>query len=502
MVALFAALILIQPFVFAAQQRSREDGVYDQSYLGPSLDVMNQKGGKGSFNRSDAFGPQEILILFANVTSDGWPEQNKEVAFEIDFPNGTIYNVLYNRTDDLGIAWVKETLPWSNENPEAFSGNWTVVASAYIADATVFDILEFEYGWLAKILSVETGWDFCENFVSRDAFHVQDPFGVRVEVKTILSAPMNITLTFVACDETGVPFSQRLLNCTIPGRSDENISIASGFIPKWARAGVGTAYARTFDAPPEQGGSALCPTITGGFTIDSQSITVAVAVPRDYPTIQEAIWESDYCTIIAVSPGTYHEHLIIDKPVSIVAEDPERTIIDGGGVGVGITVGAPYVSIQGLTISNCAIGICFLHTSYNVAYHNNLVNNDESVCLQISCNNCLQSSNNITWDNGCEGNYWSNYNGTDLDNDGVGDTYLPWERVDNYPLMRRYWNPGDIDHDFDVDIFDAVRTATAYGSVPTDPRWNPQCDIAEPYGKIDIFDIVMIASSYGREYSP
>jgi hypothetical protein len=113
-----------------------------------------------------------------------------------------------------------------------------------------------------------------------------------------------------------------------------------------------------------------------------------------------------------------------------------------------------------------------------------------------------ENSTNNVWDNGSEGNYWSNYNGTDLDNDGIGDTKLPWEGVDNYPLMNPYWNPGDIDHDLDVDIFDVVYAAVAYDSTPSDPNWNPHCDIAEPYGIVDIFDIVTISSSYGEEYNP
>ena len=44
-----------------------------------------------------------------------------------------------------------------------------------------------------------------------------------------------------------------------------------------------------------------------------------------------------------------------------------------------------------------------------------------------------------TWDNGFEGNYWSNYNGTDSNNDQVGDTpfIIGANNQDNYPLMKQ-----------------------------------------------------------------
>ena len=127
----------------------------------------------------------------------------------------------------------------------------------------------------------------------------------------------------------------------------------------------------------------------------------------------------------------------------------------------------------------------------NLFHHNNFVENTQQLEL-FAFNN--------KWDNGCEGNFWSNYNGSDLDGDGIGDTYLPWKGVDNYPLMNPYWNPGDVNHDLKIDIYDVVLICVAYGTIPSDPEWNPHADIAEPYGVIDIYDVVRCTSHYGETY--
>jgi parallel beta-helix repeat protein len=54
-----------------------------------------------------------------------------------------------------------------------------------------------------------------------------------------------------------------------------------------------------------------------------------ITVPTDYPTIQEALNSADPGDIVYVLSGTYYEHLKINKPLTLLGESKENTIIDG-----------------------------------------------------------------------------------------------------------------------------------------------------------------------------
>lgn len=89
-------------------------------------------------------------------------------------------------------------------------------------------------------------------------------------------------------------------------------------------------------------------------------------------------------------------------------------------------------------MTDSTYGICLGPSSdTNILYHNNVVNNT---------NQAYENQTN-TWDNGAEGNYWSDYAGEDLNGDGVGDTLLPHQGVDYYPLVEP-WRP--------IRVFDGV----------------------------------------------
>ena len=76
-------------------------------------------------------------------------------------------------------------------------------------------------------------------------------------------------------------------------------------------------------------------------------------------------------------------------------------------------------------------GIYLQNSNSNTLYHNSLADNGW-IDAHDNCTN--------TWDNGYEGNYYSNYPGTDLNGDGIGDTAYSIQggggSVDNYPLMQ------------------------------------------------------------------
>jgi nitrous oxidase accessory protein NosD len=70
----------------------------------------------------------------------------------------------------------------------------------------------------------------------------------------------------------------------------------------------------------------------------------------------------------------------------------------------------------------------------SVFFDNNFVNNyNYKVAVAPSAINCLL-------DNGKQGNYWSDYQGTDVNNDGIGDSpyTLDSSHVDHYPLMSPF----------------------------------------------------------------
>ncbi|MDG6222930.1 MAG: NosD domain-containing protein [Candidatus Bathyarchaeota archaeon] len=108
--------------------------------------------------------------------------------------------------------------------------------------------------------------------------------------------------------------------------------------------------------------------------------------------------------------------------------------IVGNEAGIGFGSGGGYSTIFHNLIADNDYAFTFWANSQNIIYGNNLINNTNQVHVWSSSNN---------WDYESTGNYWSDYNGTDSNGDGIGDTpYVistspeDYGDADNCPLMK------------------------------------------------------------------
>jgi len=271
-----------------------------------------------------------------------------------------------------------------------------------------------------------------------------------------------------------------------------------------------------------------------------------------YPgqSIQEAINSAESGGIIYVYNGTYYEHVVVNKQISLIGKNRSTTVIDGNGTGSVINITSSYVNVYGFTIRNGTNGISIRDSFYNIisgnivtdnqrgmylfAYscpchaprkntivNNTIKSNSIGIRLEIATENAIYHNNFInntiqtyvttgyanTWDDGYPsgGNYWSNHVCTGNPNDGSQPYTIDTDNIDHYPFQNpNSWRPstiiGDVNGDGVVDICDIVIVAIAFGSKPGSPKWNPDADLNDDE-TVDIEDIVLAAINFGAKYS-
>lgn len=206
----------------------------------------------------------------------------------------------------------------------------------------------------------------------------------------------------------------------------------------------------------------------------------------------------------------------------------DNLICNASWWGVVIGTGSRYNRIEENIIQfNVGYGISLIAANHNIITGNIIRNNNEGIYLASSLDmimdmiiHCYDNtiSDNIfirdtiaagsdsteggenAWDNGAAGNYWSDYNGTDSNHDGIGDSpyIIDQHNVDQYPTMERpvcvYC---DVNFDGRVNMKDIGLAASVFDSHSGDQRWKPAADINED-GKIDMTDIASIADYFGQ----
>jgi parallel beta-helix repeat protein len=138
-------------------------------------------------------------------------------------------------------------------------------------------------------------------------------------------------------------------------------------------------------------------TIKPSFVIDSNKNTLYVGGTGEdnYTKIQEAIYNASSGDTIFVydDSSPYIENVRIFKSITLVGEEKNTTIIDGGGWGNVLYVISDGVEIKGFTITNGRCGL-IINSIYNYITNNIIINNIDGLVLS-------KSQNEIT------GNYFS-----------------------------------------------------------------------------------------------
>jgi len=152
-----------------------------------------------------------------------------------------------------------------------------------------------------------------------------------------------------------------------------------------------------------------------------------------------------------------HGNDIANNKYGIYIQDSVNNSIVGNNItynrfGIEFGYSSENVIYSNNITNNYACGIYFYKSSNNKFYHNNIMNNEIQVRDISWSNPSILPSINV-WDDGYPsgGNYWSDYNGTDLfsgsyqnetGSDGIGDTpyVIDGNNQDRYPLMNP-WTP-------------------------------------------------------------
>jgi hypothetical protein len=229
------------------------------------LDVYTQRpepySGRGPNAWSDAFAPQEEVILYGEAHWNCEPIEYKFVTFEVRDPTGVVIDYRVSPTNQHGVANASFRLP-SN----ATFGVYTVFGSVEILGEIGTDTLFFRVGWIIGNLKVMT---VDETGAAKTFFARGEHIYFNLTAENIAFTHRVVTFTVVAYDECGVPIGCGVLQGFIIRPGASQIFVISVQIPRWAFVGVAFVYANAYTDLPTAGGVPYCPEVSTTFMITS-----------------------------------------------------------------------------------------------------------------------------------------------------------------------------------------------------------------------------------------
>ncbi len=133
----------------------------------------------------------------------------------------------------------------------------------------------------------------------------------------------------------------------------------------------------------------------------TQTLYVGGSGPNNYTKIQDAIDNATNGDTVSVYEGSYYEHILITKEITLVGETREQTIITGNYSNNMIRIQANNTKIMCFTIKYGRIGIYIVDSSNFTITQNILIDNWEGIGLLDSSNGSISS--NVLKNNDFEG---------------------------------------------------------------------------------------------------
>jgi PKD repeat protein len=495
---------------------------------GASIDVYTQRDGKGLGKPSDAFAPDELVLVTAYYTYNAAPVAGKLITFNLYSPNGTNIISRVSETDDNGIAFITFLI----ESKPDF-GLYSLNASTPYGEQMISDFLEFRVGWLVEILEAIP----CDRHgVPKITFKKEEPLYLTVKVRNIRLYSTKATLTVTVFDETQQPILFEAREYLL--QPNQTILLLNvGSIPTRAFVGYAIAYVNAFQ---RLGGSPYCPEVAAIFRIVrsvpnvalisvtaspsevyvGQCVRITFTALNDYNKPQSfnvTIYANSTAiqTLTITDLGPFVEanftciwdtypfspaNYVISAQASIVPEETQtddNTFVNGfvhvlprttPTHDVAVTSVQPKKTIVA-TEHFLLVDVIIQNQGDYMETVNVTICANQTVIATISNIN-LASGNSTTitamWNTSGFSRAWMiSANVTIL----PGETDIDDNTVtDGFVLISC---TGDVNGDYKTDIKDYQLVKNAIPSTPSSPNWNPNYDINDDY-KIDIKDYQIV----------
>jgi hypothetical protein len=304
------------------------------------IDVFTQKkpySGRGHNMQSDAFGPQDVVLLHAEVWTDNYTVDNILVAFNVETPSGANFSISA-RTNSSGIATVNFTIatPPINISENDVFGYWKVIGTLLYAGQVFSDRLIFRVDWIVKLLTVRT---INENLTNQDSFGNGGDVGFEITLRSIARILTNATISVVVKDELDFTVNFSLIQDFAVQPNEKLLFIYSkATLPKGAHIGGARVYVSAFTKPVSDGGVSFCPAIHADFqivptnplAIDLHDVAAVAVLPSANPI---EIGQDLELTTLVRNEGTVPESFAVS------------TYFDGVLLGTAfVTALAPYAT--------------------------------------------------------------------------------------------------------------------------------------------------------------